>query len=116
MKQERMIAKKWGVMVHFLAGLQDNPDSPTNDNVGRMTWNELVNSVDVDEVAKELHEMGAGWFLITIMQGSQYLLAPNETYDRITGYKPGEACAERDLPLDLYEALKKYDIDLYLYK
>ncbi len=115
MKQERMIAKKWGVMVHFLEGLQNNPDSPTNENVGRTTWGELVNGVDVEKVASQLHEMGAGYFLITLMQGQQYMIAPNATYDRITGYKPGEACSTRDLVLDLYEALKKYDIDLYLY-
>ena len=43
------------------------------------------------------------------------MIAPNATYDAIADTKPGEACSERDLILDLYEALKKYDIDLCLY-
>lgn len=111
----RMRDKKWGVMVHFLEGLQNNPASPTNDNVGVTSWDELVNGVDVDNVARQLKEMNAGWLLITLCQGQKYMIAPNKTYDGIIGATAGEACSQRDLPMDLYYALKKYDIDLYLY-
>jgi len=43
------------------------------------------------------------------------MLAPNATFDRITGYKPGEACAKRDFIEDMYQALHKRGIDLMLY-
>ena len=111
----RMKEKKWGVMVHLLEGIQNDPEHDANENIGKTSWDELIDSIDVEEIARELHEMGAGWFLITIMQGAKYMIAPNKTYDKLTGFQPGEACSKRDLPLDLYEALKKYDIDLYLY-
>ena len=43
------------------------------------------------------------------------MIAPNATFDKIAGTKPGEACSTRDLIEDLYQALSKYDIDLFLY-
>ncbi len=112
---DRFLAKKWGVMCHLLYSVQNNPDLPSNEGVGRTSWNELVAQIDVENMAKELYEMGAGYLLLTIMQGNPYLIAPNATYDSIVGTKPGESCSERDLVLDLAKELKKYDIDLYLY-
>jgi hypothetical protein len=49
------------------------------------------------------------------MQGTKYLCAPNDTYNRITGAAPGEACSSRDLIDDLHCALSKYGIALFLY-
>lgn len=109
---DRMYERRWGVFNHFLYG---NPGSELPDGPDLSDWNERVNNFDVERVAKDLHEIGAGWYFITLMQGRKYMLAPNATFDRIAGTKPGEACAKRDLVLDLYEALKKYDIDLCLY-
>lgn len=114
-QRERMKAKKWGVMVHFLEPIQNNPEMPHSEGKGKLSWDEAVNSVDVEEIARQLHELGAGWLLFTLMQGVKYMVSPNETYNKITGYQTGEACSTRDLPMDLYYALKKYDIDLYLY-
>ena len=66
-------------------------------------------------IAKNIAETGASRYVITLMQGRKYMLAPNETYDKIAGTKPGEACAVRDVPMELGLELKKYGIDLYLY-
>lgn len=49
------------------------------------------------------------------MHGKRYMCSPNSTYDKIGELNPGEACSVRDLPMDLYKALSKYGIDLYLY-
>lgn len=100
---DRFQSKKWGVFYHFLGG---------NDAV---SWNERVNSVNVELWAKQLSELGCGFMGITMLQVTHLLLAPNDAYNRITGYKPGEACATRDFIIDLSDALKKYDIDLMLY-
>jgi hypothetical protein len=50
-----------------------------------------------------------------MMQGTQYMIAPNAEFDKVTGYAPGEACATRDLVLDLWEALNERGLKLLLY-
>lgn len=102
---DNLYRKKWGVFNHFLA----------QEKMADEEWCTCVNNFDTELVAKKLHEMGAGYYFITIMQGTKYMCAPNMVYDEIAGVKPGEACAQRDLIEDLYQSLSKYDIDLYLY-
>ncbi len=112
--QDRFYAKKWGVFNHYLYILQNNIDVPNS--YGKETdWDTLVHEFDTDVLAKNLHEMGAGYYVITVMQGRKYMIAPNATFDKIAGTKPGEACSTRDLVADLYQSLSKYDIDLFLY-
>lgn len=112
---DRFSESKWGVFNHYLCGLQNGGSSLRNPS-GRVTsWNECVNEFDVERLAYSLHKMHAGYYFITLMQGGRYLCAPNAVYDKICGTKPGEACSERDLPMDLSLALEKYGIDLYLY-
>lgn len=100
---KRFQSKKWGVFYHFLGGHDGK------------AWSERVDKVNVELWAKQLHELGCGFMGITTMQVTQCMIAPNQAYDRITGYAPGEACAKRDLILELSDALAKYDIDLMLY-
>lgn len=92
---------KYGVFMHFLpsgeAGLQQ------------------VKQFDTEAVAKQLEEMGAGYFVLTLGQNSGYFNSPNATYDKRTGYAAGERCAVRDLPLELYRALQPRGIRLMLY-
>ena len=118
--QDRMMSKKWGIFNHYLyyseKGYPDiNADEETNILNMAKEWNDQVNSFDVENLAKNLSEIGCGYYVITVMQGTRFLLSPNEAYSRITGIAPGEACAERDLIMDIALALQKYDIDLYLY-
>ncbi len=112
---ERLSARKWGVFNHYLYIYQGTPDTPQNAGVGALEWNDLVNKFDAERLAYNLHKMGAGYYFLTLMQGRKYMCSPNATYDKIAGTKPGEACSTRDLPMDIYHALKKYDIDLCLY-
>ena len=112
---DSFVAKKWGVMCHLLYSVQNNPDLPSNEGAGCLPWSELVAQIDAQAMAKELNEMCAGYLLLTIMQGTPYMLAPNATYDAIVGSAPGEYCSERDFILDLSKELRKYDIDLFLY-
>lgn len=92
---------RYGAFMHFLPG----------DDRGLA----LTNDFDVEALAKQLEEVGAKYFVITIYQNSGYFISPNATYDRITGYKAGEKCSTRDLPLALYKALKPRGIRLMLY-
>ena len=109
--QDRLYSKKWGVFTHYLYA---TPSAP-NRISGETDWNKRVDSVDVEKIARTLHEVGAGYYFITVMQGRKYMLGPNAAFDRIGGTKPGEACSNRDLIMELALALEKYDIDLYLY-
>lgn len=92
---------RYGVFMHFLPG-----------NDRRLA---LVEQFDVKALAKQLEGMGAKYFVITLGQNSGYFISPNSTYDRITGYRAGERCSKRDLPLDLSAALKPRGIRLMLY-
>lgn len=113
-KTDWMYEKKWGVFVHYLECCMNNPENPRS--MGRKTsWDECIHDFDCDLFAKQLHEAGAGWLMLTIMQQSKYMIAPNETFNKISGYQPGEACSEVDLVEKMYTALNKYDIDLFLY-
>jgi len=100
----RLHDAKFGVFTHFLYG-GDSPEA----------WRKKVENFNVRKVAEQLAECGAGFYFITLMQGSRWMCAPNATYDRICGTKPGEACAVRDLPMELADELGIRGIDLYLY-
>ena len=94
---------RYGVFMHFL------PDA------SRARSLSFVDKFDVDALAGQLEAMGARYLVITLGQNSGYFNAPNAAYDKTTGYAPGERCAKRDLPLDLYRALHAKGIRLMLY-
>lgn len=112
--KDRFYNHKMGVFNHFLSVLQNNPITPHS--YGRHTdWDTLVREFDVSLVARQLHEIGAGYYVLTVMQGEKYMIAPNAAFDRIAGTSPAEACATRDLIWDLIRELEPYGIDLFLY-
>ena len=100
----RLHDAKFGVFYHLLYGGASAAD-----------WREKVTAFDVTKVADQISACGAGFCFITLMQGHRWMCAPNATYDRICGTKPGEACSERDLPMELADALARRGVDLYLY-
>ncbi len=105
-RTQRLHDAKWGVFNHFLGGREIKTPQE---------WAAKVNAYDVKKVADQLEACGAKYYFITIMQGRKWLCAPNATFDKIAGTRPGEACAERDLPMELAAELSKRGIDLYLY-
>jgi peptidyl-prolyl cis-trans isomerase A (cyclophilin A) len=92
---------RYGVFVHFLPG--------DAEALAR------VDDFDVDALARQLESVGAGYLILTLGQNSGFFNAPNPTYDRITGYAPGERTSSRDLPADLQRALEERGIRLMLY-
>ncbi len=90
-----------GVFMHLLPG-----------NANEL---ERVIEFDVDALADQLEKVGAKYFVLTLGQNSGFMNSPNPTYECITGYKAGERCSTRDLPLDLYRALYPKGIKLMLY-
>ncbi len=102
-----------GLFTHYLEGLQN--DFGPNSQGQNSSWSDCVAAFDTDAYAASAAAAGARYAVITIMQGSRYMIAPNAAYDAYTGYAPGEACATRDLVLDLSASLAKRSIDLMLY-
>lgn len=92
---------RYGVFTHFLPG-----------DARQLA---LVDKFDVDALAAQLESMGAKYFVITLGQNSGYFISPNAAYEKATGYAAGERCSKRDLPLDLFKALKPKGIRLMLY-
>lgn len=113
-KTDAFYAKRFGVFVHYLSGLQ-NAEASINSLGKETSWDECVNDFDVELFADQIAQTGAGYVFFTVMQQTQYMPAPNATYDRLTGYKPGEACSKRDLIMEIADALESRGIDLYLY-
>lgn len=104
----------FGIFVHLLESHVNNPDNPRS--MGKRTsWDECLTGFDCERFAEEVKQTGAGYVILTVMQVTKYMLAPNDTYNRITGYKNGEACPSFDFIEKIYEALHKRDIDLMLY-
>lgn len=98
----------FGIMVHYLKD-KFAPDG------GSKEWNAAVDSFDAEKFAAQAKEAGAGFVMFTLGQNSGYYCSPNAAYDTAVGVKPGELCSHRDLPKDLINALKKYNIPLILY-
>lgn len=92
---------KYGCFMHFL------PGSPE-----RLA---LVKKFDVNALADQLVEAGADYFVVTMYQNSGFFNAPNAEYNRVTGFTPGERCSDRDLILDIYNAIHPRGIKLFVY-
>jgi alpha-L-fucosidase len=101
----------WGVLCHYLGA---PPSSDGGKELSAEAWNAQVDAFDVPGLARQLVSVGARYFFITIGQNSGHFLAPNATYDRLTGMTPSK-CSRRDLVSELYEALAPHDIALLVY-
>lgn len=102
---------KWGVMCHYL------PETTRNDRdimLDPEEWNRQVVKFDVEALALQLEEIGAGYLLFTIGQNSGYYCSPNAIYDDITGIKPSK-CSDRDLIGDLCDALAARNVKFFAY-
>lgn len=102
-----------GVFTHYLNGLQ-NSFGPNSQNKNT-SWSDCVDEFDTEAYAASAAAANARYAIITIMQGDRFMIAPNAAYDAFTGYSPGEACARRDLILDLSTSLSARGIKLMLY-
>ena len=110
-RAEWMQKARWGVMTHYLADWQARVHGL---EMSVEEWNRLVDGFDAEGIARQIESAGARYYQISIGQNSGYYLAPNATYDRLTGIRPSK-CSRRDLVSDLYDALSKRGIRLMVY-
>ncbi len=90
-----------GAFMHFLPEIGSGPI--------------MVAGFDVEALARQQEWIGARYFTLTLCQMQGWLNSPNAAYDRMAGYRPGERCATRDLPLELHRALNARGIRMMLY-
>lgn len=95
-----MFERKLGLSTHYYVLEPDELDA-------------AADHFDVEKVAEQAEQAGAGWFLLTLHHQSWLMLSPNQTYGRFLG--DSRRAARRDLPLDLHAALERRGIKLMLY-
>jgi hypothetical protein len=100
------MAGQFGVGVHYLKGSLSGQNAD---------WNKTVESFDAKKFAESVNKTGAKWCLITLGQNSGYYCSPNSVLDRYSGYKPGDRNSNRDLPMDIANALAPYGIRMFFY-
>ncbi|MBS7263359.1 MAG: alpha-L-fucosidase [Eubacteriales bacterium] len=113
-KKERtqwLADRKWGVFAHYLAAAASSTDDGT---MSPKEWNEKVNSFDVEAYADTLAYVGAGYMMITLGQNTGHWCCPNPVWDKYVGRTPSR-CSERDLPMELADALHKRGIAFGVY-
>ena len=104
---------KFGILVHYLNTLQ-NTKEPWNQ--GKVTtWEQCVKEFNTEKFAQQASEIGAKYVVFTVQQGDRNFCIPNNTFEKMTGYKRGTATVNRDLIADLYRSLNKRNIKLMLY-
>jgi len=99
---------RYGLMFHFTAGVGGSDWDSAK-------WNAWISAIDVEKVADQAAEVGAGYVMICITQVGRYYCAPNPVLEEYWGLKPGQYNSERDLPMDLSRALARRGIRLMLY-
>ncbi len=105
---------KWGVAIHFVREFIENHRVQ-----GKMTpqaWQQLVEDFDVEALADQVEEIGAGYVLIGLSQCGGCFLAPNATYDRLLGRDEQTSWfPRRDVIRELGLALRKRGVALMVY-
>lgn len=70
---------------------------------------------DVAALKAQLQEMKVDFFFITLGQNTNWYIAPNDVYEEMAGYRPGERCSRRDIPGEIISSLKGTGIRVCLY-
>jgi hypothetical protein len=103
-------AAKWGVFTHFLA---DPASSATAIDLSVDAWNRRVDAVNVDALAEQIVETGAGYAVLTLGQNSGFFCSPNRSYDEIVGATG--RLSRRDLMADFADALIRRGLRMIAY-
>lgn len=93
---------RYGVAQHILG-----------DGSSPAAYQASIAAIDVEAIAGQLHEAGAGYYLLTLGQNNGYYCASNAAYTRYTGRS--DCFVGRDLPMEFSNALQSRGIPLLLY-
>jgi len=113
---------KFGLFMHYqyriLLGysVATKPPFPDPSQMTATEWNRFVDEFDVKGFAEQVTEAKVGWVIFCL--DDHYFAwpcAPNQAFDRFSGYAPGEKCSRRDLIRDLADALNAKGVKLVCY-
>ena len=104
-------AARWGVFNHYLAYGASHQGGA---GVSPEEWNARVDSFDVPGLVRQLQQVGAAYYCITLGQNYGFYCSPNETYDALVQQTPSRL-ARRDLVGELADALTDAGIRLMAY-
>lgn len=122
-----MLERKYGVFLHYqhrillgyshgTAALGTKAKLPPLSEMTAEGWNRFVDGFDVQGFADQMAEGQVGWVLFCIDDHSfGWPCAPNKTFDKYTGYSPGEKCSRRDLIAEVADALAARNVKLICY-
>jgi hypothetical protein len=121
-KRDWMLRGKYGLFMHYqyriLLGrsVRTTPQFPKPSEMDAAHWNKFVDGFDVAGFARQAGEGKVGWVIFCL--DDHYFAwpcAPNETFDRFTGFAPGEKCSRRDLIAELARELDRRGVKLIVY-
>jgi hypothetical protein len=113
---------KFGIFMHYQYRIMlgysvaTKPSFPKATEMSAAGWNQFVDGFDVQGFAKQMGEAKAGWVVFCL--DDHYFAwpcAPNKTFDDFTGYAAGEKCSQRDLIMELADALDAKGVKLVVY-
>ena len=74
---------KWGISHHYIIDkrwmLHIN---------GTEDWNYYIQNFDVDQLAREMHEVGVGHVAFALSQNSGFIVTPSKVYDDNSPVRP----------------------------
>lgn len=105
---------KFGVMNHYLADWIARREQTPERHMTVERWNELIDHIDVENLADQINSTGAAYHIFTIGQNSGFYDSPNAAYDRIVGISPSH-CSKRDLIADLADAIHQRGMKFIVY-
>ncbi|MFP6668205.1 MAG: alpha-L-fucosidase [Pirellulales bacterium] len=104
--KERWLQKSgFGLMFHYEAFKNHTSQS----------YNETVDSFDVDRFVRSVESTKAGYIIFVIGQHWGKYCAPNSAYENLLGVKNGVWTSRRDLIMEIGEQLAKRDIKLIIF-
>ena len=107
--------KKLGMFVHYVQHFTQDPNGKLMTDVDA-----LANAFDAEQFAKDMDAFGVEYVLFTCMHYNAETLYPSDVNRRwrddrhAAGSDSKKSYSDRDVILDLYYALSKYDVELQL--
>ncbi len=108
---EWFAASKYGLIFHYLPRGGADPILAGPDG----TWNNTVNGFKVADFVNNVQKTGAAYVIFSVGQNSGFYVSPSAEFDKRVGSKPGQFASERDLILELSNALEKINVKLFVY-
>ena len=117
-----MIKGKYGIFFHYQYrillgyGGTTKPMLPSPSQMTAVQWNQFVDGFDVKGFAEQMDKAKVGWVMFCLDDHHfAWPCAPNKTFSDYTGYAPGQKCSNRDLIMDVANALNPKGIKVIVY-